>query len=53
MRNTTEQFWRDLQGKVVHVRIGHVFPHGENTVQVNAEILEEEQHISFEIETDE
>ena len=53
MGNATEQLWKELQGQVVHVRIGNIFPSGDDLIQVNAEILEHEHCFSFEVDTEE
>jgi len=49
MRSLEEETWKDLQGKIVHLRVGPVYPNGPGVIAVSAEILETEQYFTFEI----
>lgn len=44
--------WEKLQGKLVHIRIGHCYPYLSDSITVNAEILETEETFEFQVEVD-
>lgn len=53
MRNATENEWQKIQGDIVHVRITDVRVYSEDSIMIDAEMLEHDHRFSFEIITNE
>lgn len=53
MRNKIEEFWKELEGKILHIQIKGVYPDGENNIAMGLEILEIGEHFTVDIDTTE
>ena len=53
MRNTSENEWKKIQGEVLHIKITDVRVHSEDSIMIDAELLEHDHCFSFEIITNE
>ena len=53
MKNKSEQFWKDLQGKVLHIVIRDVHTWIESSIKISVEIVELGEYIDFEVDIEE